>query len=75
MTKTKKKKSGKRHCNSRQEVLLKLYESKQQQEQAGKPQNRLSRQLQTINTIKPVIEKARKQMAEKNRRESRNDTD
>ena len=75
MTKTKKKKSGKKHCNSRQEVLLKLYESKRQQEQEGKPKNRLSRQLQTINTIKPVIEKARKQMAEKNRRESRNDTD
>jgi len=56
-------------------VLLKLYESKRQQGQAGKPQNRLARQLQTINSIKPAIEKARKQMAEKNRRESRNDTD
>lgn len=74
MSKTKKKKSGKKHCNSKREVLLMVYEKKKQEEE-GKPKNRLTRQLQTMNSIKPALESARKQMAEKNRRESKNDTD
>lgn len=75
MSKTKKKKSGKKHCNSKREVLLMVYEKKQKQEEAGKPKNRLTRQLQTMNSLKPALESARKQIAEKSRRESKNDTD
>ena len=60
-----------RHCSSRQEVLQRAYQKKQQE--AGKTEPVLKRQLRTMNQIKPAIEGARKRMTEKNRRESRND--
>lgn len=53
---------GKKHCRNKQEVLQRVREKKQQE--AGKPQNILQSRLQTINQIKPAIEKARKKMRE-----------
>lgn len=53
---------GKKHCRNKQEVLQRVREKKQQE--AGKPQTILQSRLQTINQIKPVIEKARKKMRE-----------
>lgn len=57
-----------RHCQSKQEVLQREWEKRR-----GKQENPAKRQLRTINQIRPAIEKARKQMQEKNRRESKND--
>lgn len=62
-----------RHCSSKQEVLQRMW--KQEREKHGKPEPVLKKQLQTVNRIRPAIDAARKQMAEKNRRESRNDID
>lgn len=62
-----------RHCNSKQEVLQREYQRRQQA--AGQPEPVLKTQLRTINQMKPAIEKERKKMQERNRRESRNDTD
>ena len=39
----------------------------------GQQKNPAKRQLRTINQVRPAIEKARKQMQEKNRRESKHD--
>lgn len=62
-----------RHCRNKQEVLQKAWQQRQQA--AEKPEPFMKRQLRTINQIKLSIERARKQMAVKNRRESRNDLD
>ena len=53
---------GKKHCRNKQEVLQRVWQKKQQE--AGKPQTILQNRLQTINQIKPVIEKARKKIRE-----------
>lgn len=58
-----------RHCQSKQEVLQRVAE------QQEKRKSILKRQLQTINSIKPSIDRARAQMREKNRRESKSDID
>lgn len=62
-----------RHCQSKQEVLQRMWQ--QEQEKHGKPEPALKKQLRTANQIRPAIDRARKQMADKNRRESRNDID
>ena len=53
---------GKKHCRNKQEVLQRVRQKKQQE--TGKPQTILQSRLQTINQLKPVIEKARKKMRE-----------
>lgn len=53
---------GKKHCRNKWEVLQRVRQQKQQE--AGKPQTVLQGRLQTINQLKPVIEKARKKMRE-----------
>lgn len=63
-----------RHCQSKQEVLQRV----RQQKAAEQPEKRkplLKRQLQTVNRIRPSVERARAQMREKNRRESKSDID
>ena len=60
-----------RHCQSKQEVLQRVRQ--QQAADQGRRKPPLKRQLQTINSIKPSIDRARAQMREKNRRESRSD--
>ena len=60
-----------RHCSSRREVLQRAYQKRQQE--AGRAEPVLKKQLRTMNQIKPAIEGARKRMTERNRRESRND--
>ena len=55
-----------RHCQSKQEVLQRVWEKKRGQQE---------HLLRTINQVRPAIERARKQMQEKNRRESRNDVE
>lgn len=57
-----------RHCQSKQEVLQRAWEKRK-----GQQENPAKRQLRTINQVRPAIEKARKQMQEKNRRESKHD--
>ena len=54
---------GKKHCNNKQEVLQRVWQQKQQK--AGKPQPILKRRLQTINQLRPVMEKASKKMKER----------
>lgn len=49
---------GKKHCRNKQEVLQRLRQKKQQE--AGKPQTVLQNRLQTINQLKPAMEKERK---------------
>ena len=63
-----------RHCQSKQEVLQRVRQQKaaEQQERRKPP---LKRQLQTINSIKPSVDRAKEQMREKNRRESKSDID
>lgn len=53
---------GKKHCRNKQEVLQRLRQKKQQE--AGKPQTVLQNRLQTINRLKPAMEKERKKMRE-----------
>ncbi len=53
---------GKKHCRNKWEVLQRV--RKQKQQEAGKPQPVLKRRLQTINRLKPVMEKAEKKMRE-----------
>lgn len=53
---------GKKHCRNKQEVLQRVRQKKQQE--AGKPQTILQSRLQTINQLKPAMEKARKKMRE-----------
>lgn len=53
---------GKKHYRNKQEVLQRVRQKKQRE--AGKPQTILQSRLQTINQLKPVIEKARKKMRE-----------
>lgn len=53
---------GKKHCRNKQEVLQRFQQKKQKE--AGKPQTILQSRLQTINQIKPAMEKARKKMRE-----------
>jgi len=63
-----------RHCQSKQEVLQRVRQQRAaEQKERRKPP--LKRQLQTINSIRPSIDRARAQMQEKNRRESRSDID
>ena len=59
-----------RHCQRKQEVLQRVWEKKR-----GQQEHLAKRQLRTINQVRPAIERARKQMQEKNRRESRNDVE
>lgn len=59
-----------RYCQSKQEVLQRVWEKKR-----GQQEHLAKRQLRTINQVRPAIERARKQMQEKNRRESRNDVE
>lgn len=59
-----------RHCQSKQEVLQRVWEKKR-----GQQEHLAKRQLRTINQVRPAIERAGKQMQEKNRRESRNDVE
>lgn len=61
-----------RHCQSKQEVLQSIRQQRAA-EQQEKRKPILKRQLQTINSIKPSIDRARAQMREKNRRESKSD--
>jgi len=58
-----------RHCQSKQEVLQRVRQQKAEDQERRKPP--LERQLQTINSIKLSIDRARAQMREKNRRESK----
>lgn len=53
-----------RHCQSRQEVLQRVQQQRaaEQQEKCKQP---LKRQLQTINSIRPSIDRVRGQMKEK----------
>lgn len=53
---------GKKHCMNKQEVLQRARQQKQKE--AGKPQTILQGRLQTINQIKPAMEKAGKKMRE-----------
>ena len=62
-----------RHCQSKQEVLQRVRQQKTADQRQRKPP--LKKQLQTINIIRPSIDRARAQMREKNRRESRSDID
>lgn len=62
-----------RHCQSKQEVLQRAWQQKTADQGQRKPP--LKKQLQTINSIRPSIDRARAQMREKNRRESRSDID
>lgn len=59
-----------RHCQSKQEVLQRMW-----QEKHGKPEPMLKRTLRRVNENRQAIDRARAQMAEKNRRESKNDID
>lgn len=59
-----------RHCQSKQEVLQKMWQEKHQ-----KPEPVLKRTLRRANQSRQAIDRARAQMAEKNRRESKNDVD
>lgn len=59
-----------RHCQSKQEVLQRMW-----QEKHGKQEPILKGTLRRANQNRQAIERARKQMAEKNRRESKNDID
>ena len=62
------------HCQSKQEVLQRV-RNQRAAEQKEKRKPLLKRQLQTINSIKPSVDRARAQMREKNRRESKSDID
>ena len=53
---------AKKHCRNKWEVLQRVRQQKQQE--AGKPQTILQNRLETINRIKPAVEKARKKMRE-----------
>lgn len=53
---------GKKRCRNKQEVLQRVRQKKQQE--AGKPQTVLQNRLQTINQLRPAMEKARKKMRE-----------
>lgn len=53
---------GKKHCRNKWEVLQMVRQQKQQE--AGKPQTILQSRLQTINQIRPAMEKARKKIRE-----------
>lgn len=53
---------AKKHCRNKQDVLQRFRQKKQQE--AGKPQTVLQNRLQTINQLKPAMEKARKKMRE-----------
>lgn len=57
-----------RHCQSKWEVLQKVW-----QEKHGKTEPVLKTSLRRANENRRAIERARKQMTEKNRRESKND--
>lgn len=61
-----------RHCQSKQEVLQRVRQQRAA-EQQKKRKPTLKRQLQTINSTRPSVERARAQMREKNRRESKSD--
>ena len=52
-----------RHCQSKQEVLQRVRQQQAADQERRKPP--LKRQLQTINSIKPSIDRARAQMREK----------
>lgn len=69
-----KRKRKNRHCQSKQEVLQRVRQKKAE-EQPEKRKPLLKRQLQTVNRIRPSVERARAQMREKNRRESKSDID
>ena len=60
-----------RYCQSKQEVLQRVQQKAAEQQEKRKPL--LKRQLQTVNNIRPSVERARAQMREKNRRESKSD--
>lgn len=53
---------GKKHCRNKWEVLQRARQKKQKE--AGKSQTVLQNRLQTINQIRPAMEKARKKMRE-----------
>jgi len=53
---------GKKHCRNKWEVLQRVRQQKQQE--AGKPQPILKSRLQTINQLRPAMEKARQKMRE-----------
>lgn len=61
-----------RHCQSKREVILRELEKRQQ---AAENETRAKQMLRTINNVKPAMEQAKKNMRERNRRESRNDTE
>lgn len=61
-----------RHCQSKQEVILREMEKRQRAAGQG---SRAKQMLRTINSVKPAMEQARKSMRDKNRRESKHDTD
>lgn len=53
-----------RHCQSKQEVLQRVRQQREEQQEKCKPI--LKRQLQTINSIKPSIDRARAQIRKQN---------
>ncbi len=53
---------GKKHCRNKCEVLQRVKQKKQKE--AGKPQTILQNRLQTINQLRPEMEKARKKIRE-----------
>ena len=53
---------GKKHCRNKWEVLQMVRQQKQQE--AGKPQPILKSRMQTINQLRPAMEKARKKIKE-----------
>jgi len=62
-----------RHCQSKQEVLQRELERRQQA--AGKPVAGVQRIFGEFNAVKPAMEQARRRMREKNRRERKNDVE
>ena len=53
---------GKKHCRNKWEVLQRVKQKKQKE--AGKRQTILQNRLQTINQLRPEMEKARKKIRE-----------
>lgn len=57
----KRKKSHKKHCNSKRDVFQ-LVQNQIEEKQPQRRGNNLGQQLQTINQLKPVIEAAKNKM-------------
>lgn len=64
MAKNKKRKlNHKKHCNGKREVFQ-MVQNQIEEKNPQRPVNNFGQQLQTINQLRPVLEKARKRMRE-----------